>query len=82
MFNAGPSSRRDMMSLAVMSALALGILVYWAFGRAKRRIDRDAEASRGKTVETLTVTDENPFKRKVLDYRKREAARPAASRLR
>ena len=41
MFNPGkqPSSRRDLMTLGVMTAMVLAILVYWSFGRARRKMD-------------------------------------------
>ena len=76
MFNPGkqPSSRRDLMTLGVMTAMVLAILVYWSFGRARRKMEGDALPPPGEASEMITVEDDDPFKREVKRNRERDLA--------
>lgn len=67
------------MTLVVMAALVLGILAFWALGRARKRMDRDVPPPPGEASETLTVEDNDPIKREVMRNRDRDLAKPGAA---
>jgi len=69
-----PSSRRDLMTLGVMTAMVLAILAYWSFGRARRKMQGDALPPPGESSEVITVEDDDPFKREVKRNRERDLA--------
>jgi len=69
-----PSSRRDLMTLGVMTAMVLAILAYWSFGRARRKMEGDALPPPGEASEVITVEDDDPFRREAKRNRERDLA--------